>query len=55
VYHFKSVEEIRELFNRCNLEIIEERILPVEDLPMDEIIKHKITINYCAIVKSIKK
>jgi ubiquinone/menaquinone biosynthesis C-methylase UbiE len=55
VYHFKSVEEIRELFNSCNLEIIEERILPVEDLPMDEIIKRKITINYCAIVRSIKK
>jgi 2-polyprenyl-3-methyl-5-hydroxy-6-metoxy-1,4-benzoquinol methylase len=52
VYHFKSIEEIRKLIKDCNLEIIEEKILPVEDLPIEEIIQRKITINYCAIVRS---
>ncbi len=51
VYHFKSVQEIRDLLISCGLTIIEERVCPVEDLPMDEIIKRKITINYCCIVQ----
>ncbi len=52
VYHFKCVNEIREMLNSNNLIIKDELILPVEDLPMDEIIKEKITINYCAIVEN---
>lgn len=51
VYHFHTVEEIRELFKKCGLEIISEKVLPVEDLPMCEIEDKKITINYSAIVK----
>ena len=31
--------------------IIDKLILPVEDKPMKEIIKNKITINYCAYIK----
>jgi len=50
VYHFTSVGQIRDMFNECGLIIRDERILPVEDLPMEEIIKRKITINYCATV-----
>lgn len=51
VYHFHTVEEIREMFEKCGLEIISEKVLPVEDLPMCEIEHKKITINYSAIVK----
>jgi 2-polyprenyl-3-methyl-5-hydroxy-6-metoxy-1,4-benzoquinol methylase len=50
VCHFKCVAEIRELLTRNGLVIMEELVLPVEDLPMEEIIEKKITINYCAIV-----
>jgi SAM-dependent methyltransferase len=50
IYHFHSVDEIREMFSLCGLEILDERVCPVESLPMEEIIKRKITINYCAIV-----
>ena len=51
VYHYKCVNEIREMLNNNGLIIKHELILPVEDLSMDEIIKKKITINYCAIVR----
>lgn len=51
VYHFRHVDEIRALFGSCGLEIEEERLLPVEDLPMSQIIESKITINYCSILK----
>ncbi len=50
IYHFHSVDEIRRMFGLCGLEILDERVCPVESLPMEEIIKRKITINYCAIV-----
>jgi ubiquinone/menaquinone biosynthesis C-methylase UbiE len=53
VYHFHSVEEIRTMLNQCGLKIVDERVCPVEDLPMEEIIKRKITINYCAIVAKL--
>ena len=32
-------------------QIIDSLILPAEDRPMDEIIKNKITINYCALLQ----
>lgn len=51
VYHYKCVNEIREMLNNNGLIIKDELILPVEDLPMEEIIKKKIAINYCAIVR----
>jgi 2-polyprenyl-3-methyl-5-hydroxy-6-metoxy-1,4-benzoquinol methylase len=51
VYHFKTVDEIRDMFDKCGLFIEEERVVPVENLPFDEIMKRKITINYCAILK----
>jgi SAM-dependent methyltransferase len=51
VYHFRTVDEIRSLIAACGLEIEEERVLPVENLPMADIVERKITINYCAILK----
>ena len=51
VYHFKSVAQIRYILQESNFEIVSEKILPVENLPLDEIIAKKITINYSAIIK----
>ncbi|WP_028301814.1 class I SAM-dependent methyltransferase [Oceanospirillum beijerinckii] len=54
LYHFKSVDDIRSLFNDCGLEIESETVVPVENLPMEEIVKKKITINYSALVNRKK-
>ena len=51
VFHFKSVSEIQDMIIKSKFDIVSEKILPVEKLPMDEIIKKKITINYSAIIK----
>lgn len=51
VYHFKNVKEIQDMINKCGLEIIDELILPVENLPIDEIVDKKITINYCSLLQ----
>jgi 2-polyprenyl-3-methyl-5-hydroxy-6-metoxy-1,4-benzoquinol methylase len=51
VYHFKTIGEIREIIYSCGFYIENELVLPVEDLPMTEIIDNKITINYCALLK----
>ena len=51
VYHFKSVKEIEDMIVNNGFKIIDHLILPVEDKPMDEIIKNKITINYCAFLQ----
>ena len=51
VYQFESVDEIREIIADSKLSIYSEMVLPVEELPMEEIINNKITINYCAIVE----
>jgi len=41
------------MFDSCGLKIESEKLLPVEDMPMTEIIKNKITINYSAIVRRV--
>ena len=51
VYHFKTIDEIRMLVESCGLDIIEERILPVDNVPMEQIISQNLTINWCAIIK----
>ena len=51
VYHFKSVKEIEDMVGDSGFKIIDRLILPVEDRPMEEIVKNKITINYCALLQ----
>lgn len=51
VYHFKAVDEIKDMLGSSGFKIKRELVLPVEDLTMKEIIDKKITINYCAILK----
>lgn len=53
IYHFKSIREIQQMIRSCGFRIVDSHILPVEDKPMKEIIKKKITINYCAHIKKI--
>ncbi|MBI2420140.1 MAG: methyltransferase domain-containing protein [Ignavibacteriales bacterium] len=53
VYHFKHVEEISAMLVRCGFIIEEEHFFPVENLPLEEIIRQRITINYCAVVKKL--
>ena len=50
VYHFKSISEIEDMIKSAGFQIKKSLVLPVEDLPMKEIIKRKITINYCAML-----
>ena len=50
VYHFKSISEIEEMISSAGFKIDNRLVLPVEDLPMEEIVKRKITINYCALL-----
>lgn len=51
VYHFKCVDDVREMLYDSGLSIVNEQVLPVEELPMEEIVSRKITINYSAEVE----
>ena len=51
IYHYHNVEEIKEMIVSTGFEIIEEIIIPVEDYPIEKIIKYKIDVMYAAIVK----
>ncbi len=49
LHRYSTVDEIREMAEKSNLRIVSERIIPAEDLPMSEVVKNKITINYAAL------
>jgi 2-polyprenyl-3-methyl-5-hydroxy-6-metoxy-1,4-benzoquinol methylase len=51
LYHFKTIEEIEKLITNNGFFIQRERVLPVEDLPMHEIVRQRVTINYCALIR----
>lgn len=51
VYHYRSVDEVREMIDACGLALERELVLPVEELPMEEIVARRITTNYCALLK----
>ncbi len=50
LFHFKLVDEIKSMIKNAGFFIETESILSVEEQSMAEIIKKKITINYCAII-----
>jgi SAM-dependent methyltransferase len=50
LFRFTSVDDIRQLINHFGFKIDDELIVPSENLPWDEIVKNKITINYGAIL-----
>jgi 2-polyprenyl-3-methyl-5-hydroxy-6-metoxy-1,4-benzoquinol methylase len=51
VYHFKSVEDVQVMIRSAGLAISDEQVLPVEELPMAEIVAKRITINYSAVLR----
>jgi 2-polyprenyl-3-methyl-5-hydroxy-6-metoxy-1,4-benzoquinol methylase len=51
VYLFRHVDEIRKLLSDSGFIIENELVLPVENLPMSQVIAEKITVNYCSILK----
>lgn len=53
-YHFKKIEEIRNLIKKTNLVIKHELISPTENIPKNRWIRERIAINYCAILENEK-
>ncbi|MFO8054579.1 MAG: class I SAM-dependent methyltransferase, partial [Bacteroidales bacterium] len=51
LYHFQSIEEIRSLLNEAGFSIESEQVIPAENLPMEEIVSNRVTINYAALIK----
>ncbi|KJU86479.1 methyltransferase domain-containing protein [Candidatus Magnetobacterium bavaricum] len=51
IYHFKSMEDIRDILYRFNFKIINEIVLPSENVNLDDAIKQKTTINYACLLK----
>ena len=51
IFQFLDVDHIRQVLTQAGFMIEQEHVLPVESLPMDEIMRRKITINYCAILR----
>jgi ubiquinone/menaquinone biosynthesis C-methylase UbiE len=54
VYHYKSINEIQEMVKQAGFDFVSEKVLPVENLSMEEIVDRKITINYSAIISHRK-
>ena len=48
IYHFKTIEEIRDLIADCGFIIKQEMVLPTENTPEDEWYEKLIPINYAA-------
>lgn len=50
VYHFHSIDEIRDLIYGSGFQIISELALPSENIPPERWEEELITINYCALI-----
>jgi len=50
VYHFHSINEIRELVHNAGLKVVSEIALPAEDIPEEKWQEELLTINYAAIL-----
>jgi 2-polyprenyl-3-methyl-5-hydroxy-6-metoxy-1,4-benzoquinol methylase len=50
VYHFHTVDEIRDMVRSCGLEVRSELVLPAEDVPLCRCEKELVTINYAALL-----
>jgi SAM-dependent methyltransferase len=50
LYHFKTIDEIEKLIANNGFSIQRRCVLPVENLPMSEIVRNRVTINYCALI-----
>lgn len=50
VYHFEDITQIRQMLEASGFVARSEQVMPVEDLPFDEVMRRKITVNYSAVV-----
>ena len=50
VFHFHTVDEIRDLIQKAGLTVARELILPAEDVPEDRWLEERVTINYAAVL-----
>jgi SAM-dependent methyltransferase len=48
VYHFRSIGHIRDMIVASGFKIVDDLILPVEDLPLELVEENNVTVNYCA-------
>ncbi len=55
VYHFRNIDEIRDLIRGSGFTIEQEIFLPAEGIPVERWEKELITVNYAAILKLKKK
>lgn len=53
IYHFHSIEEIREMISSCGFVIRDEVIAPSESKPLEYHVKHKLDILYGALLKVV--
>jgi len=54
IYHYKNVNEIREMICAAGLNILSEEVLPAEDVPEELCEVELVTINYCCILEKAK-
>jgi 2-polyprenyl-3-methyl-5-hydroxy-6-metoxy-1,4-benzoquinol methylase len=50
IYHFHNSQEIRDLIEKAGLKIVEEEVIPAENVPEELCEKELVTVNYCCIL-----
>ena len=50
IYHFHNSQEIRDLIKKAGLNIVEEEVIPAENVPEELCEKELVTVNYCCIL-----
>ena len=53
VNQWHNIGEIRKIFKKSKLDILNEKVLPVEKVSYNKALKNKITVNYSAILKKL--
>jgi SAM-dependent methyltransferase len=48
---FNNLDEIRAQFHRAGLDVVRELALAAENMPVEEALAHRVTVNYCAILR----
>ena len=51
VNQWHNIEQIRKIFKKSKLNLLDEKILPVEKVTYNKALKNKITVNYSAILQ----
>ena len=51
VNQWYNIEEIRKIFKKSKLNLLNDKVLPVEKVSYNKALKNKITVNYSAILQ----